>query len=203
MTAALRVEWAAAHQPAPYETESGDQYVVQPLADGLLLGVIDGLGHGSPAATAALLAVQTLRATTTADLPALIRRCHAALSGSRGAVLTLAHVDTHRSMLAWAGIGNVAGVLVHPGHTAHTPQREHLHLRGGVVGYNLPHPRVFTAPVAPGDVLVLATDGIRSGFSDAIQPGSTAQTIADHLLAKHIRGTDDALVLVVVCHSPA
>lgn len=199
---ALIVEWATAQTAHPLETDSGDQYVVAPLPDGLLLAVIDGLGHGVRAATAARAAVAALTGSPSNDLTTLMARCHAAVSGTRGVVMTLAAVDTSRRTLAWVGIGNVTGVLVHPGHSAHTPKRDHLHLRGGVVGYNLPRPRLFTTLVAPGDVLVLATDGIRSGFADSITASQPAQAIADHILAQHGRGTDDALALVAVCRPP-
>jgi serine/threonine protein phosphatase PrpC len=48
-----------------------------------------------------------------------------------------------------------------------------------------------------GDVMVLATDGIGSGFAQAIAPGGTAQEIADRILAAHGKDSDDALVVVV------
>ena len=37
--------------------------------------------------------------------------------------------------------------------------------KGGVVGYNLPSIRVTGTELEPGDVMVLATDGIDSGFA--------------------------------------
>lgn len=186
----------------PHETDSGDQYAVLPLPSGLLLAVIDGLGHGANAARAARAAAAALSDRPSADLNALVARCHAALAGTRGVVMTLAALDTERAALTWLGIGNVMGVLVHPGHRSENPKREHLHLRGGVVGYNLPQPRAFNAGLAPGDVLVLATDGIHGGFADDINAWQPAQTIADHLLAQHGRSSDDALVLAAVCRAP-
>lgn len=199
---AVTVEWAVAQALYPFETDSGDQYVAAPLPSGLLLAVIDGLGHGARAAAAARAAVAALSEQPSADLGALVARCHKALRGTRGAVMTLAALDTSRGTLAWLGIGNVAGVLVHPGHSALLPNRDYLHLRGGVVGYNLPQPRIFTAAVAPGDVLLLATDGLRSGFAEDVIPGQPAQTVADRLLALHKRGSDDALALAAVCRAP-
>ncbi|MGQ9887327.1 MAG: SpoIIE family protein phosphatase [Aggregatilineales bacterium] len=198
----LTVEWAVAQLAHPHETDSGDQYTALPLPGGLLLAVIDGLGHGARAAAAARLAAAALNDCPSADLNALVARCHAALAGTRGAVMTLAALDVDQGALAWLGIGNVTGVLVHSGHRPQDPKREHLHLRGGVVGYNLPQPRTFSANLAPGDVLVLATDGIHGGFADNISARQPAQTIADHILAQHGRGGDDALVLVAVCRTP-
>jgi negative regulator of sigma-B (phosphoserine phosphatase) len=50
--------------------------------------------------------------------------------------------------------------------------------------------------VTPGDVLVLATDGIDSKFIDAIRYDEAPQTQAERLLAAYRSPTDDALVLV-------
>jgi hypothetical protein len=49
--------------------------------------------------------------------------------------------------------------------------------------------------IAKGDTLVLATDGIRHGFRaevDAREP----QAIADAMLAKYSKGSDDACVVI-------
>ena len=51
--------------------------------------------------------------------------------------------------------------------------------------------------LGPGDVLVLATDGIGSSFAQSIAAGGSAQQIADRILAAHAKDTDDALVVVV------
>ena len=56
------LEWGAAGRPMPGEMVSGDQYVVWPLPDGVLLAVVDGLGHGPAAAAAASEAGAILQA---------------------------------------------------------------------------------------------------------------------------------------------
>jgi len=50
--------------------------------------------------------------------------------------------------------------------------------------------------VAPGDTLVLATDGIQSGFADELAVDASPQQLADQILARSGKSTDDALVLV-------
>jgi hypothetical protein len=45
--------------------------------------------------------------------------------------------------------------------------------------------------------MVLATDGIDSGFARAMSAGGSAQDIADRILAAHGKDSDDALVVVV------
>ena len=66
-----------------------------------------------------------------------------------------------------------------------------------MVGYNLPSVKVTTTRLEDGDVIVLATDGISSGFAQDIAIGGTAQQIADRILGAHGRRADDALVVVI------
>jgi negative regulator of sigma-B (phosphoserine phosphatase) len=51
--------------------------------------------------------------------------------------------------------------------------------------------------VSPGDLLVLATDGIRPDFTTRVTAGDDPQALADRILAECSTGTDDALVVVV------
>jgi hypothetical protein len=57
-------------------------------------------------------------------------------------------------------------------------------------------------PVHPGDVLVMASDGVRPDFSPDSVLRSPPRQSATALLRKHARGTDDALVLVARFPSP-
>jgi hypothetical protein len=54
----------------------------------------------------------------------------------------------------------------------------------------------LTIPVETGDLLIFATDGIRSAFTRALPLTGSPLEMADYILAEHRRGTDDALVLV-------
>jgi negative regulator of sigma-B (phosphoserine phosphatase) len=68
---------------------------------------------------------------------------------------------------------------------------------GGVVGYQVPRVRPSTLALAPGDLLVMVTDGIDPGFAAALDGGGAAQTVAERIFSAHGKGTDDALVIVV------
>jgi hypothetical protein len=71
-----------------------------------------------------------------------------------------------------------------------------LLLRGGVVGVQLPPLSAGVIPVARGDTLILASDGIHREFDRAAALTNSPQKFADRILADHRRATDDALVLV-------
>jgi phosphoserine phosphatase RsbX len=189
------IESATAGRALPGEGESGDVSAVEFFVGGVLLALIDGLGHGRPAAEVAHQAADLIRKQAGAALDLVIQRCHAELRGSRGVVLSLAQIDFEASMLRWTGIGNVDGLLLQP--RGAEVQKQALLLRGGVVGSQIPTPRVSSHALLPGDVLIFNSDGIRQGFTQTLSLSATAQQLADGILATHARPNDDALVLVV------
>jgi phosphoserine phosphatase RsbX len=174
---------------------SGDVAVAVPFSGGALVAVIDGLGHGVEAAAAAHAAAGVLESRAGETVLQLIRECHERLHKTRGAVMSLACFSAKDSSMTWTGIGNVEGILFRRNPTARAP-RENLVARGGVIGYQLPTPRAVTLPVSRGDTLIFATDGIRSGFSTGLALEHSPRELADSILARHARETDDALVLV-------
>jgi phosphoserine phosphatase RsbX len=189
------IEWAVANLALEGEEESGDLHFVRPFDSRALVAVIDGLGHGPEAAVAARSAAEALESHHTEPVVSLLERCHQRLRGTRGAVITLASFDARRGTMTWAGIGNIEGTLLraHPGEER---PRESVMLVGGVPGHQLPKPRPTEFAVAPGDTLVLSTDGIRGGYLDRVAAAHAPQRIADMLLAEFGKSTDDALVLV-------
>src|SRR5439155_9912644 len=115
-----------------------------------------------------------------APLEALVTRCHDALMNTRGAVMTVATLNSLEGSLTWLGVGNVEAVLLHAEDPTKTfservPFRKagdtemlrrlgealsgRVLLRSGIVGYRLPELRTSTQSIRPSDLLVFATDG--------------------------------------------
>lgn len=189
------VEWGIATLGFGGKTTSGDKYLVQPFDDGVLIAVADGLGHGQEAAAAASAALAILAACPHCPVIELVRQCNLALRQTRGAVMSLASFHGAEDTMTWMGVGNVTGVLVRADLKA-KPAYESLLLRGGVVGYTLPTLMTTDFQIQPGDMLVFATDGIDREFVRGLRPGVPPQRMATHILARHGKNTDDALVLV-------
>ena len=192
------IEWAAAGRALgePGEAcESGDLHVAAPFPEGILVGVIDGLGHGPEAARAARTAAQVLTAHAGETVQVLIERCHGKLRNTRGAVMSLASFNGADSSITWIGVGNVDAVLLRAEPKADC-RDEAISVRGGIVGYQLPPLRATALPVTRGDTLIMTTDGIRSGFTAGVNLWHGAQDIADSILALHSKDSDDSLVLV-------
>ncbi len=189
------LEFGVATAVLPGQEESGDLHIAKLFRNGALVAVVDGLGHGAEAAEAAQIAARTLEARPNDSVIALLRRCHQALQGTRGVVMSMASFNMNDETMTWVGVGNVEGVLLRANPKTN-PGTEFPVLRGGVVGGQLPPLLAAVVPVSKSDTLILVTDGIESGFNHGLPLNSKPQQIADHILARHNKGTDDALVLV-------
>jgi negative regulator of sigma-B (phosphoserine phosphatase) len=189
------VDWSIAARPLSGEAESGDRALVVVSHDAALVAAVDGLGHGREAARAAEPAVETLRAFADEPLVVLAERCDAALRHSRGAALSLARFSASHDTVTWIGIGNVEGRLVRSDGSAAISVESLIPARG-IAGDHLPELDEATLPIHPGDLLLLATDGIDSAFADSLRPYGTAEELAGRILGEHSKPHDDALVVV-------
>jgi negative regulator of sigma-B (phosphoserine phosphatase) len=189
------LEYGLAKHTHVGEGESGDLHMVCCNQNGVLIAVIDGIGHGEEAAEVARTAAELLRSSSDEPVISLVELCHEKLKGTRGAVLSLAFISPAQKMMTWIGVGNVHGVLVRAD-TKRGNIQESLLLRGGVVGSKLPALQASVLPVSQGDTVVFATDGIQSDFSTGLSARENPQRAADRILSKFRNGNDDALVLV-------
>ncbi len=185
-----------AARPRPGEHVCGDQSIAVDIdGQAALFGVLDGLGHGPEAAKAARAAVETLKNARGERVEVLVQLCHRMLSGTRGAAMTLARVDFEAGQLYWTGVGNVTANLVAKGATG-LQFRSSARLAAGIVGFRIPEiSPAQVVPIRTGDLIVIASDGIAEDHLDHIDFAGSATAIAEHILAKHAKETDDALVL--------
>jgi serine phosphatase RsbU (regulator of sigma subunit) len=198
------IEWSAASLPLHGQAKTGDCFVVRFFGRQALVAVVDGVGHGEEAASAARLAAGALEEYTgERPLTGLLEECHQRLHGSRGAVISLALLNAEKDTLAWLGVGNIEGLLlrkVDNGAASGGSSQESLLLRAGVLGHILPRLSVTTMPLGKDDLLVFATDGIQPEFVTGIRSELSVQRIAQDILDRFALETDDALVLVVRYH---
>lgn len=184
--------WVAA-RPIIGQGQSGDQYLVAGFDGGVLIAVIDGLGHGDDAAHAAKLAVATLEPHAHDPVVSLLQRCHEALRKTRGAVMSLASYNAVARTLTWIGVGNVDGMLIRA--SAFPTKSNSLLTRGGIVGDRLPSLAPVILPVHEGDILLFATDGIGSMFGRDLRYVEQPRALVNHIFTHYAKMTDDALIL--------
>jgi serine phosphatase RsbU (regulator of sigma subunit) len=189
----------AATRPYPGEVCNGDAWQVDWHEGRCRLAIIDGLGHGEPAANAANSALRALEAQPELSPEASLRVCHAALRSTRGAAVSVALIDPVLRQLTYCGVGNTeAGLLI-------GGRWEHLVAYRGIVGAIFPKLRSFSHALERDWMLIMYTDGIRSGFRHEALANALVhkpQTLADAILRGWARETDDATVLVARPDAP-
>lgn len=189
--------WAACWTAYPGQARSGDAFLVEPTEAGVLVAVVDGLGHGEEAADVAERALASVYETAGQSPERILSTCHATLHGSRGAVMTVAYVGP--DLLHWVAVGNVDAAVLRPGRLGAPVRQWSVPLRAGVLGDRLPQLRDATVDLSPGDTLVVATDGLSPDFLDGVNPILPPRDMAERLHRTFARGDDDALVLAVRC----
>ncbi|MFD7663775.1 SpoIIE family protein phosphatase [Streptomyces sp. NPDC059788] len=182
--------------PAEREEVSGDACAVAETGQGLTAIVVDGLGHGPPAAEAAQLALRTFARAPDQPLPALLTGLHRALRHSRGAAVGLLRLHAGRAQ--YCGIGNVRCVTL-----TQQDVRHRLTGQPGVVGLEMPHPVVRDLPWEPHFTALLHSDGIDHRWAHSPDPFLVrlpAPLLAAALMHGHRRSRDDATVLAANLH---
>lgn len=160
------------------------------------LAVVDGLGHGAPAAQAADLAAAHLQAAWRSpalapEPAALLRALSPVLRDSRGAAAGL--VCLHRGELRHAGIGNTRCLVWHAGRQRHLPSNY------GIVGEaSGSEPTETRLPLADGDWVVLFSDGLDEALRLdllGLVPPPSPERLCEALMARWRDPRDDAAVL--------
>jgi phosphoserine phosphatase RsbX len=190
------IEWATAGRPRPGEHVCGDQSIAVGIDDeAALFGVLDGLGHGPAAANAATAAVEALKNARGERVEVLVQLCHRVLGGTRGAAMTLARINFEAGQLCWTGVGNVTANLVAKSASG-IHVRSSARLAAGIVGYRIPEiSPAQVIPIRTGDLLIIVSDGIAEDHLDHIDFAAPATVIAEQILGKHAKESDDAMVL--------
>ena len=187
------IEVAAAGRPHPHETVSGDAWQIEWEANTCRLAVVDGLGHGPEAATAAQTALTALATRRGGTLIEALHTCDVALRHTRGAAVTVVEVDVAKGALSLLGVGNVEARLV-------TPERERrLSPRRGIVGQVMPRLVVEEMELPAEWLLIMHSDGISERFdlSEALAGSSELSAVTQTVLHRWSRPSDDALIVAL------
>jgi len=176
------------------EAACGDAWLVEPIDTGVLVAVVDGLGHGPDAAIAAGSAIQLIQRNKTRSPVAILAATNAALRPTRGAAVQIAIIDLHAGTVRSAGAGNISTSVM-----AHEKSKS-IPSQPGIVGHQMPKVREVVVPWTPGSMLAMHSDGISARWAIDTYPGLR---LHDPALAAAViyrdfaRTRDDATMLVI------
>lgn len=186
--------------PMAGEAHCGDSWCHRDWGDGWMVMVADGLGHGQYASEASHRAATTFSDSDRSVPSEMLADMHGALRPTRGAAVSIARVDPAADEVLFAGVGNVAGVLVDGDDRA-----RRMVCHNGTIGHIAKHMRDFSYPVGPARLLVLASDGLATNWRMDAYPGLMEHhptLIAGVLYRDFTRGRDDVTVLVARMDRP-
>jgi len=186
------LEIGAVCLPKPGEEVGGDGWAVDQRPGRGLILVADGLGHGSDAARASGEAATIFQKNPHLAPAAMIEAVHTALRHTRGAAVAVAEVDVLHRVVRFAGVGNIAGVILSSGGSRHTVSHY------GTVGHEVRKIQEFTYPWPEGALLVIHSDGLASHWSLDPYPGLANRhpsLMAGVLYRDYSRRRDDVTVV--------
>jgi len=180
--------------PYPGERLCGDGWTVHHTPERMSILLVDGLGHGREAAEATQEAIAAFRARAHLPPGEILGYLHDALRKTRGAVAGIAEIRPDKSLLTYAGVGNIAAAVV-----AGDISRS-LISHNGTLGMAMSRVQEFTMPWSSNSLLVMHSDGLQSRWDLSSYAGLTARhpaVIGGALLRDFRRQRDDASVVVV------
>jgi hypothetical protein len=178
----------------PGEIECGDGWSVVWTPTVLRLMVVDGLGHGVPAAEAARAAEDAFQHGRNDSPTASMARIHGGIRHTRGAAAAVAELDVAGGLVSYCAVGNIAGSI------ASDAGERHMVTHNGVVGHDARRMQLFSYPWTKGALLLLHSDGLGTHWRTDAYPGLMTRhpaLVAGVLYRDFRRRRDDVTVLVV------
>jgi anti-sigma regulatory factor (Ser/Thr protein kinase) len=180
--------------PYPGERLCGDGWAYHkgPTRSSILL--VDGLGHGRPAAEAAEEAVQAFHRHVERAPGEILSYVHDGLKKTRGGVAAVAEIRPAEKVLTYAAVGNTAATVLSKGSS------RSLVSHSGTLGVASPRIQEFRMEWPQDAILIMHSDGLTSHWDLSTYSGLLsrhAAIIGGALFRDYRRLRDDASVVVV------
>lgn len=183
------IDYYLAKMPLISEKECGDAGIIKEFDNKIFAAVVDVLGHSKNAYQLKLVIEKFLEENYRENLTDIIQNLHRHIKGSVGAALILCLLDMDSGQLKYTGIGNLTIRIF-------GLENKRLLSGDGVIGYIMTTPKENMITLAPNDILLVHSDGIKAHFEAADYPGihrQSASEIAAGVLNKFNKGIDDAV----------
>jgi anti-sigma regulatory factor (Ser/Thr protein kinase) len=175
------------------EEVSGDAWAWEGDTHRSLFLVVDGLGHGPAAASAAAAAIRVFHDYHHQSPQRIVEAAHAALRSTRGAALAIAEINFEQQTVCFAGIGNISASI------SSATEHHNLMSYNGTVGHEVRKIKEFTYPWYVNGMLTMHSDGISTQWKLDRYPGLSQKhpsLIAGVLYRDFYRERDDVTMLV-------
>lgn len=188
-------ETGAASRSVPGMKANGDGFVIKSQGQSLLVGVIDGIGHGEHAHLASEKIRHYVQTHSHLSLPLIFQGAGRASQGTRGAVMSLVCLDWSQKpwRLCYGALGNIEAMIV-------SEKSLRLPVRRGILGTSPIRPTFLEMDFFETETLVLFSDGVMSHWAaedERLLQEKTATEGARVLLARLAKANDDATIVVV------
>lgn len=193
---AARVAYHQGGRPCLGETVSGDATLIKECDRGLLIAIVDGLGHGPAAHQVASRIVRWLKAETSTDVTALLGALHLEMRGSIGASVGLAYVDLEKFQIDYAGVGNTQAKIV-------GNRNKNFTSRPGNIGATMRSVFLQQETLAEGDLVLFYTDGIKEHLQLPEYPALMTDppaVVSANIISRFGKHYDDAACIVMKCN---
>lgn len=199
LRAGSQPRWGALSVAYPGEDVCGDGLRFSVTPAGFSMLVVDGLGHGIFAAEASNAAVRVFNLMPGALPAETVEAMHLAMHKTRGAAVGVARYVLGVPEIRFCGVGNIGGAIVQG------DDMRRMVSHNGTVGHTAPRIRDFEYPVTAPFLVVMASDGLSTGWNLDQYPGLRGRhpvLIAGLLYRDFRRPRDDVSVLVVRENGP-
>ncbi|STQ91526.1 SpoIIE family protein phosphatase [Iodobacter fluviatilis] len=190
----MHFEYARCLRPCYGEVVCGDGTFIKQMEHGVLVGILDVLGHGPEAHELARLCEQWLEENSSEDLEWMLKSLHEHIRGSRGTAITMAFLGDDGNAQCIT-IGNT--VMRKLGKDCFT-----FPAQAGTLGIILRSIRIETFNFKSDDVFVLATDGIQEHIAAddiLLERRNSLNQMVANLLSRFGKLYDDATCLAIKC----
>ena len=186
------LEFGVASRPYGLFKQNGDAFIIKQMNEEVLIGVIDGLGHGPLAHIAAQEARNYVEKHHNQPLKSIFQGTNVACNKTRGVVMTLVRIDWIKRKMQFAGIGNILGRIVG------SETSLNIMARRGIIGNHAPSPLISEIDWNKSFILILHSDGVsKEWFQAEINYHNPATDLAIMILKKYAKDDDDATIVVV------
>jgi hypothetical protein len=176
------------------DTYCGDLCAAWQTEEESTLLIIDGLGHGKPAAEASQKAYEYIQEHLQDTLEDMLKGCDDYISDTRGAAIAIAKINHLTQKIHYVAVGNTEGILY--------SRNDYIRLTSqwGIVGAGISNLIHETYPIDVGDYIILFTDGLDKIFDVRYYEASwrrlDVKTLADDIALRWSTRNDDVGVLV-------